>query len=66
MGVKAIFVGKSRKRQLLVPIAAMTLGALVLLVVLVVFLVNRFLVRHYRKFLFLDWMSDSNIIHSIC
>jgi len=42
LGVKAIFVGKSRKRQLLVPIAAMTLGALVLLVVLVVFLVNRF------------------------
>lgn len=42
MNLKTIFVEKSRKRQLLVPIAAMTLGALVLLVVLVVFLVNRF------------------------
>ena len=34
--------GKSRKRQLLLPIAAMTLGALVLLVGLAVFLVDRF------------------------
>jgi diguanylate cyclase (GGDEF)-like protein len=42
LGIKAIIVERSRKRQLLVPIAAMTLGALVLLVVLVVFLVNRF------------------------
>jgi len=42
LGARAITVERSRKRQLLVPIAAMTLGALVLLVVLVVFLVNRF------------------------
>jgi len=33
---------KSRKRQLLGPIAAMTLGAMVLLVMLVIFLVDRF------------------------
>jgi diguanylate cyclase (GGDEF)-like protein len=40
--LKSIITEKSRKRQLLVPIAAMTLGALVLLVALVVFLVDRF------------------------
>ncbi len=42
MNLKTIISKTSRKHQLLVPIAAMTLGALVLLVVLVVFLVNRF------------------------
>ena len=42
MDVRNFIVGKSRKRQLLVPIAAMTLGALVLLVLVVVFLVDRF------------------------
>ena len=42
MRVKTVIIDKSRKRQLLVPIVAMTLGALVLLVLVVVFLVDRF------------------------
>jgi diguanylate cyclase (GGDEF)-like protein len=42
MGVRTIIGEKSRKRQLLVPIASMTLGALVLLALVVVFLVDRF------------------------
>ncbi len=42
MNVRTIIVDRSRKRQLLVPIAAMTLGALVLLVMVAVFLVDRF------------------------
>lgn len=37
-----ILAGKSRKRQLLLPIAAMTLGALVLLIGLAMFLMDRF------------------------
>jgi diguanylate cyclase (GGDEF)-like protein len=42
VGVKTIIIETSRKQQLLVPIAAMTLGALVLLVLVVIFLVDRF------------------------
>jgi diguanylate cyclase (GGDEF)-like protein len=42
LGDRTILAGKSRKRQLLLPIAAMTLGALLLLVGLAMFLVDRF------------------------
>jgi len=42
MGVRTIIIEKSRKRQLLLPIAAMTLGVLALLAVVAIFLVDRF------------------------
>lgn len=42
MNTQRATIELSRKRQLLLPIAAMTLGAIVLLAVLVVFLVGRF------------------------